>query len=269
MDILNSKQPLLNYLIVGLLFAITTSCASRPSDKPRHVNPPFSTVSVISAEDVISTMTSDTESERSSEGKLVGGVSGAASGALIGAAMCVPGVYLAPLCAVVYGMYGAIAGTVVGAESGSYLWGSTGLSDDDARYFKKLTAQLISSRDLNHELAESLREKLPSRMLQAPAEADVQVVPIIKSITIEEVEDEVAVIRMRGTLIFVTGTEDDVTRHGTFGFKTKSKERPLAVWLYPGGESINQAVDAGINKFADKISHLILEKAQSGASVEK
>ena len=121
MAIETRKPQLIVFILLALCSVLLTSCAGSPTADSPEVDTSFSTISIISTEDVVKAATSDTESERSTEGAIVGGVSGATTGALIGAAMCAPTVYLAPLCATIYGIYGALAGATVGVTGGAYL----------------------------------------------------------------------------------------------------------------------------------------------------
>ena len=244
------------------LLALIVSCSSSPRENEGRVNQRFSTISIVSTDDLISADAADIDSPGQTEVTIAGGATGAVGGAMIGAAACAPTGPYAALCAAAAVIPGAIAGLLTGATAANLWWSGT-VSHEEALYLKEEASYVAGTRDWNEELAQALKQELPDEVVRPAPEADVQVIPLIEEIAFLEADDDLVRMKISAVLVFSDGKSGDSARHGHFRFSAKSERRLIDEWLDEEGGAIAKAMDNGLAKIAGRMTKLILEKRSS------
>lgn len=237
-------------LLPGLCFALS-SCMTTSPEEQGLPNRTFSTITLVSPQDIASIETPETSSERFREGITTGSAGGSLGAMLVGAAACGP--YLYGLCVAGLGAAGLLAGGAAGA-----MYGFTGISSDDAEKLSRKMATLNRRSDLQSELVAELRREVPAKMLAAPEAADVQAILTIEHLSFVKDKDEVyveAFVRFQ----YATDGAEGRPEEGSQSFRGRSHRHPLDTWVEESHKELGLAVNECFERISEKISLVLVE----------
>lgn len=237
-----------------LVCLLTWSCTIDPVYKQNKAKLQFSTIAIVTPEDIVAIAVDGAESKSTRLGTGVGyGMAGGiVGGASVGALACGP--YLYGICVIGMGMVGMIAGGTGGA-----LYGFTGISEDDSLFIMEEMAHLSQKRDFQRELAIGVKSRLPDELVTTPEMADAQAITSVNSI--EFVEQGKGAVYMKVSAILTIATQED---EGEFhevkrNIHVKSKKTNIEEWLRVGSGKFENSVDDCLDELIAEMASVILQ----------
>ena len=234
---------LISRTLVITLIASLVSCGSS-SLKPERVVY-FSSIALVSPQDVLDATQPKTRGDRAQEGAGKGLVAGTAGGAAVGALACGP--FLYGLCLTAAAAAGMLAGGATGA-----LYGFTGFPEDVARKLERSVEALSRQHDLQSALVDHIRLQVAPEMLAEPETAEIQAVLTIENVEFVKEEGRVHLVStVRAT--FESTKSRRVPEHGSRVFKGDSGEFELNDLLNTDSGDLRESIRQSLLDAADKV----------------
>lgn len=244
--------------------ASLVACASAPADKAPSTDFRYSSIALVSPQEIIDATQPRTRGQEAQKGAGTGLVSGTLGGAAVGAIACGP--FLYGLCVTGLAWAGMVAGGATGA-----LYGFTGFPKDVAHKLERRVEALSSQYDLQSLLVTHIRQQVPPAMLAEPDIAEVQAVLVIENVEfIKKGRTAHLVSTVRAT--FESTESRRVPEHGTRVFKGTSNEFEVDDLLDEASDSLRQAMRQGLLEVADQVvavMHLRWEPGNPHAPIEQ
>ena len=233
-------------LFITLITSLVSCGSSSP--KPERVVY-FSSIALVSPQDVLDATQPKTRGDRAQEGAGRGLVAGTAGGAAVGAIACGP--FLYGLCVVALASAGMLAGTATGV-----LYGFTGFPQDVARKLERRVEALSREHDLQSALVDHIRLQVDPEMLVEPETAEIQAVLTIENVEFVKEKGRVQLVStVRAT--FESTESRRVPEHGSRVFKGDSEEFELNDWLNNDSGDLREAINQSLLNAADKVAAVL------------
>lgn len=230
---------------------LTCSCASNPAYNRGEVNLQFSTVAIVTPEDIVAVEAVESNFSTPGKGANYGSAGGTIGGAMAGALACGP--YLYGICVLGLSTVGMIAGGIGGA-----LYGFSGVSEEDSLYIIEEMAYLRQHRDFQNELAAGVASKLPAGLVSTPLIADAQAITTINSIGFVQKKDTVY-LEVNATVTIATKKIDGEFLETKHELQVESKEADIDDWLRTGSRELEGSVNECLDDLISGMASVILE----------
>jgi hypothetical protein len=230
---------------------LTCSCAGDLAYKKDEAKLQFSTVAIVTPEDIVAIEAVESNFSTPVRGAAHGSAGGTIGGAMVGALACGP--YLYGICVMGMGYAGMIVGGVGGA-----LYGFSGVSEEDSLYIMEEMAHLNQHRDFQHELAAGVASKLPDGLVSTPLIADAQAITTINSIEFVQKKDTVY-MEVTATVTIATQELEGESLEAKHELQVESKKADIDDWLRTGSRELEDSVNECLDELISDMTSVILE----------
>ena len=230
---------------------LTSSCASDLAYNKGKVNLQFSTVAIVTPEDIVAVTAVESNFSTPVKGAGYGSAGGSIGGAIVGAIACGP--YLYGLCVLGMSTVGGVAGGVGGA-----VYGFTGVSEEDSLYIIEEIEHIKQHRDFQNELATGVASKLPDGLVSTPLIADAQAITTINSIEFVQKKDTVY-MEVNATVTIATQEIEGESLEAKHELQVESKEADIDDWLRTGSRELEDSVNECLDELISGMTSVILQ----------
>lgn len=235
-------------IVSAMTFSLSSCTTSQPeSHESVHSDLRFSRIAMTSKESLVDLGSTRAHPGRSSETATKGAALGTASGVVVGAASCGPWF---PICVLMYGSIGLVAGSVVGISTYQF----SGVSDLDALHFGESLSHLNSKKNFQNELISLTRGQLPAEFVTSPERADAQVVTDLCQIRFEQKSSLEIHLSATAELTIVMNAGRPNQYSETRKFSTTSDHGNPDRWLATDAVDLGQVIDSVIKDLSSQMA---------------
>lgn len=238
--------------ISSILCLIICSCSGGPSQKEAGSQLSFSTIAIVTPEDVIALGGAKTKSSRAGKGITYGSAGGATGGAMVGALACGP--YFYGICVVGMSAAGMIAGGTAGA-----LYGFSGVSEEESLYIIEEMTHLGHTRDFQQELASGVESRLPEEIVSTPKLSSAQAIAKVHSIDFVGGKNDSVYLKVSATVSIVTRVTGNDFAEYQRNISMRSRDAHLDDWLRVDSQKFGEAVDECLDGLIIEITQIIMK----------
>lgn len=236
-------------VLLVCLMIITNGCTT-DVPKPRLQARTFTTLAIVSPGEFVDYITPETKGDKAMEGAEAGFSSGGLGAMAAGALACGP--FLYGLCVVGLGLAGMAVGGV-----GGLAYGITGISADDVEILDRKLHELSAIENLQTNLAENLRGKLPPKMLAPLDAAEVQALVTVSKIEMRHSDDD---LYLKVTARFEYARDASYDPQGGYReIEGRSSRHALSYWKRADEAMMQAAWVECREKITSKMSQLLNE----------
>jgi hypothetical protein len=238
-------------ILLTVTLSVVCSCATDSGSKVDDVKVQFSTVAIVTPDNVVAIEGAETKFTRAVKGVTYGSAGGAVGGAMVGALACGP--YFYGVCVVGMSAAGMLAGGTAGA-----MYGFTGVSKQDSLYILEEIENLRYHRDFQSELAEGVIRRLPMDIVSTPEEAAAQAIAHVKSIEFIETDKGSVYMEINARVTIVSRRESASYEQIEKSIIVSSSVDQLENWLTPGSDKFESAVNECMEKITEEMATIVL-----------
>ena len=231
-------------LVIAMLVC---SCALEPSTSEKV--PDFESIAFVTPDNLPKITLTESESAAFGKQLQAGAALGTVGGAAVGAATCGP-VFYGP-CLAIMSWYGLVAGTTGGAILGLYSY--TGLSDTDTAYITEVLSKIDANRNFHQDLSKRVEQAIPAELIATPEVADVQVVVRVSRIAFTEVERELVITQLHGTMVIAWAQDPGESTYREL-FAAETPARDIDELIANDGRLLESAIDECLMQLAEQMS---------------
>ena len=240
------------HLGVMVFCLLTCSCASDPISATDKNRLKFTTVAVITPDEVLGIKGSEGNTSTPALGTLAGMSYGYDGGLVVGALACGP--YLYGICVMAASFAGAIAGGLGGA-----LYGFSGISEEDSLYIHDEMEHIGRRRDFQQELAKGVSSKLPAGLEATPEMADAQAIATLESIEFVGKKNGTFFIKVNATITLATRELNGQSQEVKRKLEVQSQKAKIDDWFGAGSRTLEDSVNECLEELITGMTSTILK----------
>jgi len=240
------NRPLVIFVCLAIIMVGCAAEAPKPRLQPRS----FTSLAIVSPHEFVDYITPETKGDKAVEGAGAGAGSAGLGAMAVGALACGP--FLYGLCVAGLGLAGMAVGGV-----GGLAYGLTGISADDVEILDRKLHELGASGNIQTNLADTLRRKLPPEMLAPVEEAEVQALVSISKIEMRHSDDD---LYLKVTARFEYARDSSREPQGGYReIEGRSSRHPLSYWVEADEVMMQAALIECREKITSTMSRLLHE----------